>query len=71
MAALADNSSSNEEDYSGLNSYKAPTSMRSREGSVNEHSADNPLGTCGKIFCGGGSSKPHRYVRRVVSDPNS
>ena len=50
LAALAGSDSSYDDDYSAVNSAKTPNSMRSREGSVNEHSASSPMMDCRRIF---------------------
>lgn len=72
LAALAGSDSSYDDDYSAVNSAKTPNSMRSREGSVNEHSAGSPMMDCGRMFCGTGSSKkPGKIFKRVIKDPNS
>ena len=72
LAALNASDSSFDDDYSAVNSAKTPNSMRSREGSVNEHSAGSPVMDCGRIFCGsGGSKKPGKIFRRVIKDPNA
>ena len=72
LAALTGSDSSFDDDYSAVNSTKTPNSMRSREGSVNEHSAGSPVIDCGRFLCGSGSSKkPNKVFKRVIKDPNS
>ena len=69
MAALAESESSYEEEYPYSNSFKAPTSMKSRDGSLNEHSSGSPLGDCGRMICGTKKSQD-KFMRRTVRDPN-
>ena len=67
LAALAGTDSS-EEDFSAFNSFKAPTSMRSRasrDSSLNEHSSLSPY------WCGGDdSAQQRRFMKKITSDPN-
>ena len=72
MAALNASDSSYDDDYSAVNSAKTPNSMRSREGSVNEHSVASPVIDCGRAFCGSsGSRKPGKIFKRIIKDPNA
>ena len=70
MAALAEDDSSYEEDYSAPTSFKAPTSMMSRDGTLNEHTSGSPLGDCSRMIWGSRSKRPDKFMKKIMRDPN-